>query len=137
MFDTLIDIGAPFDCITPMIDFYKNARNGPRHSFFVDRYVGVSANDIERLLKRNGIEMWGIVFFEDDIAFDVKERQAAHAQYVLQQNGIPITAGAIADSPLHYGSPNVANGNGDGLLDAIDKWLDSLVRIFARIFDAL
>ncbi len=93
--DALIDIGATLDWITPIIDFLKNAKNGPHHAFFVDRYAGFSANDIGRMLKQNGIEMWGIVFFRDSIAFDVKEADASRAQNILQSYNVPITQGML------------------------------------------
>ena len=96
MIETLIDIGATLDWITPLIDFIKDAKNGPRHSFFVDRYAGWSANDIERMLKQRDIEMWGIVFFRDSIAFDVKEADASRAQNILQSNNVPIIQGVLS-----------------------------------------
>jgi len=131
MFNWLIDIGATFDWITPMIDFFKNAKNGSRHSFFVDRYVGWSANDIERMLKQSGIEMWGIVFFKESIAFDVKESQALQTQYLLQQNGLPILQGAVAAYHLRSRKKQAkrapaAKKKQAGIWQDFDQWLDDL-----------
>ncbi len=131
MFDRLIDIGATLDWITPLIDFIKNAKNGPRHSFFVDRYVGWSANDIKRLLKQRDIEMWGIVFFKESIAFDVKESQALQTQYLLQQNNLPILQGVIAPYHLHNKQKQspakpVVKTKEMGVWQEFNQWLDEL-----------
>ena len=131
MFDRLIDIGATLDWITPLIDFIKNAKNGPRHSFFVDRYVGWSANDIKRLLKQRDIEMWGIVFFKESIAFDVKESQALQTQYLLQQNNLPILQGVIAPCHLHNKQKQspakpVVKTKKAGVWQEFNQWLDEL-----------
>ncbi|MBI5032337.1 MAG: hypothetical protein HZB51_17545 [Chloroflexi bacterium] len=58
----------------------------------VQRYAGWSGVQIEKLLNRYGIRVWGRGFTQDNYFFRVKERQARWAEYLLMRRGIPVTS---------------------------------------------
>ena len=58
----------------------------------VSRHCGWSGAQIEKLLGRYGVRVWGRGFNGDEIYFRVKERQARWAEYLLMRRGIPVTS---------------------------------------------
>ncbi|MBI4789028.1 MAG: hypothetical protein HY782_18505 [Chloroflexi bacterium] len=66
-------------------------------TIWVERDSGWSGIEIERLLFRYGVRVWGRGFLDDRLFFRVKKRQARWAEYVLLRCAAPI-AGAPFDS---------------------------------------
>jgi len=58
--------------------------------FWVDLDAGVNGADIERLLGKRGIPVWGWLFDSDRMCFRVRKRQAGYAWHILSQAGIPL-----------------------------------------------
>ena len=58
--------------------------------FSVPRDCGWSGVDMERLLKRHGVQIWDRGFTRDTLTFRVKRRQANWAEYLLRRRGIPV-----------------------------------------------
>ena len=56
-----------------------------------ERDSGWSGVEIEALLMRHGVQIWGRGFFENQIFFRVKKRQARWAEYLLLRAGVPVT----------------------------------------------
>jgi hypothetical protein len=96
--DKLLGWGAGADWISPLIAIIQDLTNGPHHHFYVDRNAGWSANEVKRLLKRQGIQVWGLMVTDGAIIFTVRQAQALRAQYLLQQEGIPILQGLITEA---------------------------------------
>lgn len=95
--DVFLDVASTPDWISPLTAIVQDLVNGPRHDYYVDAYAGRSVNDVKRLLKRNGVKVWGAMLFDDMITFTVKEPQARWAQYVLERAGITIHAGQVVE----------------------------------------
>ncbi|MGE5265613.1 MAG: hypothetical protein ACM3S0_19725, partial [Acidobacteriota bacterium] len=66
-------------------------------TMWVYRDGGWSGIEIERLLMRHGVRVWGRGFSGDRIFFRVKRRQARWAEYLLLRRGIAV-AGIAFDS---------------------------------------
>ncbi len=58
--------------------------------FYVSLDSGRSGREIERLLARHGIKMWGKGFAHGELFFRVRKRDAARAAKVLQAHNIPL-----------------------------------------------
>ncbi len=61
-------------------------------SIWVQRGQGWNGIEIEALLKRHGVTIWGRGFLGDQIFFRVKKRQARWAEYLLLRAGVPVTS---------------------------------------------
>jgi hypothetical protein len=97
----LLSAGATLDWISPLVAIIQDLVNGPHHDFYVDWNAGWSVNEIKRLLKRNGVRVWGAMLIDSMIVFTVRQAQAARTQDVLQQRGVPIVAGFLPEASLH------------------------------------
>ena len=77
----------------PLLVDVQNILNGPSHTFFVEESSGWRGIEIERLLVRHGIRIWGEMIVAGDIMFTVRRAQARWAQYLLERAGVPIKDG--------------------------------------------
>lgn len=59
-------------------------------TLYVPRNCGWRGIDIERLLRRHGVKIWGRGFTNEYLTFRVKRRQANWAEYLLWRRGIPV-----------------------------------------------
>lgn len=66
--------------------------------FFVPTQSGWQIGAIRQLLQRHGIALWGVGYWNQELFFRVKARQAHWAQYVLLQAGVPLLHGYLAGS---------------------------------------
>lgn len=101
--DTLLNIGASCDWITPLCAIIRDAANGPTAHFGVNAYGGFDRGAIRRLLSTNGIESWGYMYnvAGDLIMFSVPETQAQAAYGVMTRAGVPVLYapnGAVPES---------------------------------------
>ncbi len=127
MLDQLLSFGASFDCLTPLVDLYKDLNNGPHHDFYIDRYAGWSAGKIRRLLKNHGVRLWGLSYTDDLIIFRVREPQAQWTQYLLLREDILIVGGLIETPGSHQRrSAKIKAHKNIDPMDIIDNWLDGL-----------
>jgi hypothetical protein len=99
MLDRLLEIGSMFDGISPTVAFIQDILNGPSHTFLIPEACGWSGRQIERLLKGNGIRVWGLMIVNRTIMLTVRQAQARWAQYLLDRDGIPV------ETPYGGGGP--------------------------------
>ena len=92
MLDKLLDIGCAFDWITPTVAFVQDFFRGPVSDFGIPPHAGWGCSDIQHLLNRNGVRVWGLMYnvSGDILMFTVPKTQANWAYDLLQQEGIPI-----------------------------------------------
>ncbi len=96
----LFEFFAVFDWITPSVNIFEHIVNDPTPlqsnswTFFIpyNRSIGNGWNafDIEKLMRENGVKMWGTQITNGDLFFTVKLEQAQWAEYLLVRHGIPI-----------------------------------------------
>ncbi len=95
----LFEVLSIFDWITPTVALIEDvAEGGPFNpdawTFFVpyDRAIGRgwSAAHIENLLTQHGIKTWGGLVHFGEYFFKVNLEQAAWAEYILANHGIPL-----------------------------------------------
>ena len=55
-------------------------------------------DDVQALLRQYGIKLWGVGYFNNELYFRVKKRQAHWAQYVLLRAGVPLLHGMLDGS---------------------------------------
>lgn len=110
--NTLLNIGASCDLITPVYVILTNAAAGPIARFGVLANAGFDRGDIRRLLSRNGVQSWGYIYnvAGDLIMFSVREEEATQAAEVLQRGGVPVLVGP-ADEATQVTRPSVALSN--------------------------
>ena len=99
------------DWITPAKGFVEDIINDPTllqsnsWTFFIpyDQSLesGWNARGVQKLMKQHGIKTWGSQITGGEFFFSVKQEQAQWAEYLLNQNSIPL-------SPLSQGAPRVA-----------------------------
>ena len=92
MLDKLLNIGSAFDWITPSIAFLQDFVSGPVADFGIMANPYWGRREIKRLLKNNGVYVWGIMlnFDSDVLMFTVRRHQAEYAYFLLRQVGVPI-----------------------------------------------
>ena len=92
--DTLLDIGASFDWITPLWEMVQDFLYGPPAYFGISTEAGLWESDIKKLLAAAGVErIWGFMYLDDGAAlmFTVPRAQAELTYRMLMREGIPIT----------------------------------------------
>jgi len=121
--DTILEIGSMFDGISPTVAFFQDILNGPSHTFFVPHACGRSAKEIERLLARNGIRVWGLMIVNREIMLTVRKSQARWAQYLLDREGIPV------ETPYTGGGPSARRPRKKrSATESANDWLDDLAK---------
>lgn len=71
--------------------------------FCVPRSCGLSGREIEQLLQRHGVMIWGRNFSRDHLFFRVKLNQANWAEYLLWRRGIPADSRPFNTKNQSYG----------------------------------
>jgi hypothetical protein len=67
--------------------------------FFVKAGNGWSREQLAILLRSRGVASWGWGYSDGELFFRVRMRQAHWAQYVLLEQGVPLTRRLLAESP--------------------------------------
>ena len=127
---SLLDAVAYLDLIDRVDEVVGNVRYGSHQRFNVPRECAWSGHDIESLLGRHGVRIWGRGFTSTDICFNVKGRQANWAEYLLKRRGIP-----VSDSPVNpkndvYAEKHAPGSEPPGWRRRPERkkdWLDSLL----------
>lgn len=116
MFDKIVEVGAGFDFISPVLAVIGNIANGPSHVF---AYIPIeTGHNIKKALSKEGIKSWGWFHIagEDESVFSVRKSDAAKAQSILDSMGVPITAGNVSAEPSKgKGKQGYQPGEGWGL----------------------
>ncbi len=84
-----------FDWMTPAWALLQDFLNRPASHFGIQANAGFDRSDIRRILKSRGVRSWGYLYnvAGDLIMLSVPKSQAAWANYVLQQVGVPVLYG--------------------------------------------
>lgn len=92
MFDSMLNLGSAFDWFTPIFSFILDFIYWPTSDFGISAYAGWDRRRVKRLLKRNGIRVWGLIYnlSGDMLMFTVQEHQAEDVYYLLEMAGVPI-----------------------------------------------
>jgi hypothetical protein len=116
-----------FDWLTPAIGFLEDIINDPTlfqsnsWTFFIpyDQSLesGWNAFGVENLMKRYGIKTWGGQITGGEFFFSVKLEQAQWAEYLLNENGVPL-------SPLSQGTPRFKPKSSSNPDSFLEKHLD-------------
>jgi hypothetical protein len=92
--------------------------------FFVPADSGWQINDIQALLLQHGIKLWGVGYWNNELYFRVKKRQAHWAQYVLLRADVPLLHGLVDGSRANPGYSQQAHSRSRGQGDSIGRLLD-------------
>jgi hypothetical protein len=111
------------DGASPLVAPLRNVVEGPGHRFAVHADTGWSGRDIETLLARYGVTLWGKLAIGDRICFTVRQAQAQWTQYLLERQGLTIIEGAL---PSRRRVPASLDGFYDLVTDAISSLFDKL-----------
>lgn len=88
----LVDLIGCLDWLTPTATFIQDYFNGPTSHFGIPAYAGWISSDIKRILRRRGVQVWGLMYNVNGnmLMFSVRNSQAKYAYYILEQEGVPI-----------------------------------------------
>jgi hypothetical protein len=106
MLDKMLEVGACFDWITPLVTVVQDLANGPGHTFLIPHECGWSGRDIAELLRRRGVKSWGHMVVDHTLILRVRQKQARWAQYLLQSAGIPLEGGTVAPTSARGAKPS-------------------------------
>lgn len=117
----------PAGVITETLRAAAGANTEP---FFVSCDSEWKIGDIQALLLRYGIKLWGVGYWNNELFFRVKGRQAHWAQYVLLRAGVPLCHGLLSGSRAIPGysrqaAPNATNHG--SLTDRVLDWIGWLI----------
>jgi hypothetical protein len=124
----ILGILTVFDWISPLIAIVQNLANHPSHTFLVPANCGWSGSQIEHMLKRHGVHVWGRMTVRRTFMLTVRRKQARWAQYLLQREGIPIQHGVL-DPRTESGRTRPPSTRNPGPLQQISRWLDQLASV--------
>lgn len=99
--------------------------------FAVSRSSGFSGQQIESMLKKYGVKVWGRGFTRETLTFRVNEKQANWAEYLLYQNHIPVFSRPFNPENASYAARSRFNARSQDRQKQ-NGWLESL---FAALFD--
>ena len=106
----------------------KTAVGANTEPFFIPCDSEWKIDDVQALLRQYGIKLWGVGYFNNELYFRVKKRQAHWAQYVLLRAGVPLLHGMLDGSRaipgLNQQPPPPASESHDvvgGLLDWVGR----------------
>lgn len=92
MINDALNLATNFDWISPTVYILQDFWNRPVSRFGIQANVGVDRGDIRRALTKRSVRSWGYVYnvAGDLIMLSVPKAQAAWANWVLQEAGMPI-----------------------------------------------
>ncbi len=99
---------------------------------WVQRHAGWSGVEVEELLGRHGVRIWGRGFVGERIFFRVKKRQARWAEYLLLRRGVPVTNKPFDSRNLDY-ADRYAPGSEPPTRkrsNSTDDWIERVLSFF-------
>lgn len=93
---SILDALTVFDWITPVVAEIQDHTNGPIESFALSEAgigsQGLSALDVQRLLKEKGIDSWGWICdpLGDKVCFTVKKKDAKKVQRIYTKEKVSV-----------------------------------------------
>jgi hypothetical protein len=125
MLDHILDVAGSFDLITPAWAFLQDFLSGPPADFAVPIHAGWTNRDIQQLLGRNGVKVWGLIYRGDMLMFTVCQTQAKWAYYLLSRAKVPILYAPQAAMSAAPG-PRRGPTAGSSPLQRVFDFLDNL-----------
>ena len=99
--------------------------------FAIPRDCGWSGWQIEQMLQRHGIKLWGRNFNKRQLFFRVKREQANWAEYLLWRHGIPVQSEPFNPRNAEVQALEAMEGSrraeGEDLLNGLLDQLDQLL----------
>lgn len=95
MLDSFLDVLCMFDLIDWADEIVGTVIFGPAHCFHIRRAGCFTGYQVEQLLTRHGVRIWGRGFTpgaQGTLYFSVKVRQSNWAEYVMMRCGIPLVS---------------------------------------------
>lgn len=126
-----------FDIINPLDGLWGRSTHGPMHRFTFRADGDFSGYEIEKMLRRYGIHIWGRETDGDaERAFLVRRRQAIWAEYLLCRAGVPLTCALLDPRNEHYRRRHIPRSmpvpwtkHGVGPASFVDHVLDLLDKV--------
>ncbi len=123
------------DLLNPLDGLVGELFHGPLHRIYFSRDGGFHGGDVEEILRRYGIRVWGRQVVGDNFGLLVKRRQAKWAEHVLLKAGVPIASALVDERNRKYANRPCTKmpkawGKGIGPKSAIDHvvvWLGKLL----------
>ncbi len=126
------------DFIDPIDGWFGHLLHGSMHRFSFLRDGGFTGAQVEMLLRRYGIRIWGRELEDPtELAFLVKQKQAIWAEYLLCRAGVPLTSALLDPRNEQYRQRHAAGSmpppwskQGIGphsLVDHVVDWLNRLL----------
>lgn len=127
-----------FDIINPLDGLWGRTFHGPMHRFSFRADGDFTGYEIEKMLRRYGIRIWGREMDgSEERAFLVKRSQAVWAEYLLCRAGVPLTCALIDPRNTEYrehhpprSMPTPWTKHGVGPASLVDHVLDLLDKVF-------
>jgi hypothetical protein len=106
MIDRILEVGSAFDYISPIAAMIGDIANGPAHTFLIPIDSSpCTGRETATLLRRRGVQSWGLMIVSGTLMVSVRQSQARYAQHLLDQAGIPTegsqTAATDKRKPAH------------------------------------
>ena len=98
--------------------------------FAVSRDCGWSGQQIESMLKKYGVKIWGRGFTHDTLTFRVNVKQANWAEYLLHQHTIPVYS-----RPLNPKNSDYAKRQHFSEQNSQEKSVDWLESLLSALLD--
>jgi hypothetical protein len=127
MFDRFVEFMTIFDWISPVMAWVQDIFNGPSYTFLVPEDSGWSGREIQGMLKRHGVRVWGLMIVNRTLMLSVRQAQARWAQYLLQRYGVPVENPLVGShrNPQRVTSANATSSVKPG---SPTHWMDDLAR---------
>ena len=98
--------------------------------FFIPCDSEWKIDDVQALLRQYGIKLWGVGYFNNELYFRVKKRQAHWAQYVLLRAGVPLLHGMLDGSRAIPGlsqQPRPSASESHDVVGGLLDWVGRLI----------
>ena len=91
----LVDGLAALDWIDRLDEAVGNIRNPEHVCFHFARGTAFTGRQVEQMLARYGVRIWGRGFTANSLFFTVKQRQARWTEYLLRRWGVPVLSQTV------------------------------------------
>ncbi len=95
MLDDFLDVLCMFDLVDRADEIVGTMIFGPAHCFHIRRVGGWTGYQVEQLLARHGVRIWGRGFTpgaQGILYFSVKVKQSNWAEYIMMRCGVPLVS---------------------------------------------
>ena len=127
IFETLIKLNW-YELLETFIRYLSGVRSW---KFVVARDCGFSRQQIEKILAKFGVKVWGRGGTHGTLTFNVEYQQADWAEYLLWQHGITVYSPPFNVQNSRNGKQNPFNPRNSQLQNE-PGWVDSLLSFLLR-----